>query len=120
MEICLLPTFTKKTNKNLLLDSQMMMVNNFFGHLFIDIDIRWYPDDMRILPTNNSVNIYQCSNAQLKYLPEKSVKKLLKTMLYSKKPVYLEKGTERKSNNNTDDEKRSDSNLTYSLKELKN
>ena len=40
MEICLLPTFTKKTNKNLLLDSQMMMVNNFFGHLFIDIDIR--------------------------------------------------------------------------------
>ena len=40
MEICLLPTFTKKTNKNLLLDSQMMIVNNFFGHLFTDIDIR--------------------------------------------------------------------------------
>ena len=56
----------------------------------------------------------------MKYLPEKSVKKLLKTMLFSKKPVYLEKGTEKKPNNNTDDEKRSESNLTYSLKELKN
>ena len=120
MEICLRLRFTKKTNTNLQLDGQMMTVNNFFGYWFTDIDIRQYPDDMRILPTNNSVDIYQYSIAQMKYLPEKSVKKLLKTMLYSNKPVYLEKGTERKLNNNTDDEKRSDPNLTYGLKELKN
>ena len=49
-----------------------------------------------ILPTNNSVDIYQHSNAQMKYLPEKSVKKLLKTMLYSNKPVYLAANTDRR------------------------
>ena len=77
-EICLSLKFTKKTNKALQMDAQMMKVNNFFEHWFTDIDIRCYPDDMTILPTNNSVDIYQYSNAQIKYLPEKSVKKLLK------------------------------------------
>ena len=120
MEICLRLRFTKKTNTNLQLDGQMMTVNNFFGYWFTDIDIRQYPDDMRILPTNNSVDIYQYSIAQMKYLPEKSVKKLLKTMLYSNKQVYLAKGTERRPNNDTGDDKRSDPNLTYRLKELKN
>ena len=89
MEICLPLRFTQKTNTNLQLDGQMMTVNNFFGHWFIDIDIRRYPDGLRVLPSNNSVDIYQYSNAQMKYLPEKSAKKLLKTMLYSNKPVYL-------------------------------
>ena len=82
MKICLPLKFTKKSNKAQRVDAQMMKVNNFFGHWFTDIDIRRYPDDMRILPTNNSVDIYQYSNAQMKYLPEKSVKKLLKIMLY--------------------------------------
>ena len=50
---------------------------------------------MRILPTNNSVDIYQYSNVQMKYLPEKSAKKVLKAMLYSNKPVYLEKDVDR-------------------------
>ena len=69
----------------------MITVNNFFGYWFTDFDIRCYPDDTRLLPTNNSVDIYQYSNVQMKYLPEKSVKKLLKTMLYSNKPVYFRK-----------------------------
>ena len=97
----------------------MMTVNNFFGHWFTDIDIRRYPDDMRILPTNNSIDIYQYSNAQMKYLPEKSVKKLLKTMLYSNKPVYLAKDVDRRPNNDDDDNKRSDLNLTYRIAQLK-
>ena len=96
MEVCLPLRFTKKANKNLLLDGQTMTVNNFLGDWFIDIDIRRYPDELRALPTNNSVDIYQYSNAQMKYLPEKSVKKLLKTMLYSNKPLYLAEGTERR------------------------
>ena len=98
MEMCLPLRFTKKSNKNLQMDGQMITVNNFFGHWFTDIDIRRYPDDMRILPTNNSVDIYQYSNAQMKYLPEISVKKLLKTMLYSNKRVYLAKDTKRRPN----------------------
>ena len=91
MEISLPLKSTKKSNKTLQMDAQMMTVNNFFGYWFADIHIRRYPDDMRILPTNNSVDIYQYSNAQVKYLPEKLVKKLWKTMLYSNKPVYLDK-----------------------------
>ena len=67
--------FTKKSSKAQKMVAQMMTVNNFFGYWFTDIDIRCYPDDMRILPTNNSVDIYQCSNAQMEYFPEKLVKK---------------------------------------------
>ena len=55
----------------------------------------------------------------MKYLPEKSVKKLLKTMLYSNKPVYLAEGTERRPHDNNDDDDRTDPNLTYGIKELK-
>ena len=90
MEICLPLKFTKKTNKAQHIDAQMITVNNFFGHWFTDINIRRYLDDTRILPTNNSVDIYQYSNPQLKYLPKNSVKTPLKTMLYSSKPVYLD------------------------------
>ena len=97
----------------------MMTVNNSFGHWFTDTDIRRYPDDMRILPTNTSVDIYQYSNAQMKYFPEKSVKKLLKTMLYSNKPVYLTKYVDKRSYNDNSDAKRTDPNLTYRLVELK-
>ena len=72
-----------------------------------------------ILQTNNSVDIYQYSNAQIKYLPEKSVNKLLKTMLYSNKPVYLAANTHRRPNNDNDNNKRSDPNLTYHIAQLK-
>ena len=58
MEICLPLKFTKKSNQALQMNSNMITVNNFFGHWFTDIDIRHYPEDMRILPTNNSVDIY--------------------------------------------------------------
>ena len=67
--------FTKKSDKAQQIDANMITVNNFFGHWFTDIDIRRYPDDMSILPTNNSVDIYQYFNMEMKYLPEKSVKK---------------------------------------------
>ena len=58
MEICLPLKFTKKSNKAQKMDAQKMTVNNFLGHWFTDIDIRRYSDDMRILPTNNSIDIY--------------------------------------------------------------
>ena len=87
LEICSPLKFTKKTNKASQMDDHIMTVNNFFGHWFTDIDIRRYPDDMMILPTNNNVSIANYSNAQMKHLPAKSVKKLLKTMLYYNKDV---------------------------------
>ena len=76
--------------------------------------------DCSIYHYYNSVNVYQYSNAQMKYLPEKSVKKLLKRILYSNKPIYLTKNTDRRPNNDTDDNRGSDPNLTYRLAQLKN
>ena len=76
MEIVFPIQFTKSTNKEKQMDKDLVTVNNFFGYWFTDIDIRRYADDMRILPTNNSIDIYPYSNAALKYLPEKSVKTL--------------------------------------------
>ena len=101
------------------MDAQMITVNNVFGHWFTDIDITCYTDDMEILPTNNSVDIYQYSNAQMKYLPEKPVKKLLKTILHSNNPVYLTKNVDRRSHNDDSDAKRTYPNLTYHLAQLK-
>ena len=95
MEIVFPIQFTKSTNKEKQVDKDLVTVNNFFGYWFTDIDIRRYADDMRILPTNNSIDINQYSNAELKYLPEKSVKTLLKTFLYSRKPVYLAQNVDR-------------------------
>ena len=78
---------------------------------------------MRLLPTNNSLAIHHYSNTQMKYLPEKAVKKLLKTMLYSKKPVYLKmkkKKIDRRPHNDNDYADRTDPNLTYRIAQLKN
>ena len=55
----------------------------------------------------------------MKYLPEKSVRKLLETMLYSNKSVYLDKDVDRRPNNDDDDNKRRDLNLTYRIAQLK-
>ena len=88
MLVCIPIKFTKKSSKTALLDVNMITVNNFLGHWFTDIDIRRFPDDMNVIPTNNSVSIANYSNAQMKYWPKKSVKELLKNMLYFNKPVY--------------------------------
>ena len=119
MEICLPLKFTKKTQKALQMDPNMMTVNSFFEHWFTDIDIRHYPDDMMILPTNNSVSIANYSNAQMKHLAAKSVDKLMKTMLHYNKPVYLDDDDDRRSHNSATDNDRTDPNLTYQIAELK-
>ena len=118
MEICLPIQFVKKTAKTTALDATITVVNNFFGHWFTNIDVRRYPDDLNILPTNNSVSVANYSNTQMKYLPLKSVKKLLKTMLYSNKPVYLTSNNDRRPNNDNTAANRTDPNLTYRIKEL--
>ena len=77
---------------------------------------------MVILPTNNSVSIANYSNAQMKHLPSKSVDKLMKTMLYYNKPVYLDDDDDdddRRSHNSATDNDRTDPNLTYQIAELK-
>ena len=99
MKIVLPIQFTKKTNKTAQINDDAVTVNNFFRDWFTDIDIRRYPDDMRILPTNNSIDIYQDSNVQLKCLPKKAALIFLKTFLYCNKPVYLGTDVDRRPNN---------------------
>ena len=113
MLVCIPVQFTKRTSKSTQMDATMVTVNNFLGYWFTDIALRRYPDDMNILPTNNSVSIANYSNAQIKYLPAKSVKKLLKTMLYSNKLVYLTGENTRRPNNDDDAADRTDPNLIY-------
>ena len=75
MEIVLPVWFVKKSNKTVQLDNDLMPVNNFFCRWFTEIDIKSYPDDVKILPTDKTISIYDYANAQLKYLPKDSVKK---------------------------------------------
>ena len=56
----------------------------------------------------------------MKYLPEKSVKELLKNMLYSNKSVYLDANVDRRLNNDNDNADRTDPNLTFCIAQLKN
>ena len=96
----------------------MITVNNFFEHWIKDIDIRQYPDDTRILPTNNNDGVYQYSASQLKYLPKNAISTIEKTLLYSKRPVYLDVDVDRRSNNNNNRTKRTDDNLDYRIREF--
>ena len=83
-----------------------------------DIDIKRYPDDVKILPTDKTISIYDYANAQLKYLPKNSIKKISKSCLYSNLAVYLDPDTDRRDNNSGTAAKRSDPNLTWRLANL--
>ena len=48
--------FKKSTDKTA--DVNVVRVNNFFARWLKEIDIRRYPDDVRILPTNNTCEVY--------------------------------------------------------------
>ena len=120
MEIVLPVWFVKKSNKTVQLDNDLMPVNNFFCRWFTEIDIKRYPDHVKILPTDKTITIYDYANAQLKYLPKDSVKKIRKSFLYSNLPVYLPVNTDRCPNNDDTDANRSDPNLTWRLNNLHN
>ena len=62
-----------------------MMANNFFCHWLKEIDARHYPDNVRILATNNTVEIYQYPPQKLEYLPKKSLDDIRETLLNKKK-----------------------------------
>ena len=71
-----------------------------------------------MISTDKTLSIYDYVNAQLKYLPNDSIKKLRKSFLYSNLPVYLDPNTDRRDNNNATAAKRSDPNLTWRLNSL--
>ena len=99
----------KSTDKTANLN--VITVNNFFCYWLKEIDARRYSDDVRILPTNDTDEIYQYAAQQLKHLPSKSLDDIKETLLYEKKAVVLTGGIDRRSNTPTSPTDRTDSNL---------
>ena len=64
------------------------MVNNFFASSLKEIDVRPYPDDVRILPTNNTVEVYNYTAQQIKHLLAKPLDDIKEMILYEKSSCF--------------------------------
>ena len=69
MHLCMPMKIKKNTNVATDIEEDFIMVNNFFAHFIKEIHIKRYGDDVRILPTNNTVHVYRYSGAMLKLMP---------------------------------------------------
>ena len=87
------------------------MVNNLFAHWLKEVDIKRYPDNICILPTNNTIDIYRYSEKMLKYLPAKALDTIKGTLLYNKTKVIIPGGRDRRPNTSTTAADRTDANL---------
>ena len=90
----------------------MTVVNNFFGHWLKELDIKCYPDEIRISPTNNTVDIYRYSEKMLKHLPQKTLDTIKEMLLYSKLPVIIPRNNNRRSFNSATAAYRTDQSLS--------
>ena len=77
------PTYFKKSLDKTT-DVDVVTVNNFFARWLKEIDIRHCPDDVRILPRNNTVEVCNYAVQQIKHLPTKSLDNIKETTLYKK------------------------------------
>ena len=102
----------KKTNVANDILATEITVNNFFAHWIKEIDIKRLGDDVPVLPTTNTIEIYKYSDAMLKHVPKKALKVIENDLLYPRKKVKLPAGEERRdehtanaenANNRTDD-----------------
>ena len=75
------------------IDDDFITVNNFFAHLIKEISITIYGSDKELISTFSPYEIYQYSDSMLKRLLKDALKKLEKTLLYSKQTVYLSQTT---------------------------
>ena len=71
----------------------MITVHIFFVHFVKEISITKYGNYKQLIPAFLPFKIYQYSDSMFKHLPEDSLKKLEKTMRYSKHSVYYNKTT---------------------------
>ena len=73
--------------KLLLLNEKLVNLRSYSSevtHWLKETDITHYPDDVRILPTNNTVNISNYSGEILKHTPAKALDTIKETLLYDK------------------------------------
>ena len=82
------------------IDADMIPVNSFFAHFVKEINVTKYGSDKELIPTFSHYETYQYADSMLKHLPEKTLKTIEKTYLYSKKPVYYtDTGIDRRIHN---------------------
>ena len=74
------------------IDAILITVNFFFAHWLKEVDIKPYPDDIRILWTNNTIAIYRYSEKMLKHLPAKALDTIKETLLYHKTKIIIPGG----------------------------
>ena len=89
MHICFLIKIKKATNEVNDMDDDLITADNFFAHFIKEMKVMRYGSDKQLMPTFSPYKIYQYSDAMLKHLPEKVLKKLQNDMLYSKKTSTL-------------------------------
>ena len=83
----LLPIYFKEsTNKNANVD--VLRVNNFFARWLKEGWYKMLPRLVKILPTNNTVEVYNYAAQQIKQLLTKSLDDLKETILYEKKQLF--------------------------------
>ena len=85
MHICFPVKIKKVSDESADIDSDLITVNNFFAHFIKEISIMRYGNDKKLMPTFSPYEIYQYSDAMLKHLPEKTLKKLRKQCFIVKK-----------------------------------
>ena len=93
----------------------MIKVNKFFAHWLKEVDIKRYPDDIRILPTNNTFDIYRYWEKMLKHLPAKSLDTIKENIALQQNKGYP---TRRRSNTSNTPGDRTDANLGSRLTEF--
>ena len=101
----------KATDTSADIDATLITVNNFFAHWLKEVDIKRYPGDIHILPTNNTVGIYRYSEKMLKHLPAKALDTIKETLLYNKTKAIIPESRDRRSNTSTTAAGRTDVNL---------
>ena len=90
MQVVLPVYFRKNTNEAAKLANTVITANNFFTHWLKEITINRYPDDITILPSNNTMPLYDQAAAILKHMPDDQLNTINKTLLYSKKRLNLQ------------------------------
>ena len=108
------------TNATAATDATLAPVNNFFGHWVKERNITKYGTNKQLIPTSTPHKIYQCSDAMLKHLPAKYLKKLRKHFLFSEKTVVYTANVDRRPNNDDDNDKITNDNLDDRIAKFSN
>ena len=88
MHICFSMKIKQKSGQSNA-DADLITVNNYFPRLVKEISVTRYGNDKQSMPTFPPFEIYQYSDAMLEHLPKYALKKIEKTMFYSKQLVYF-------------------------------